>query len=175
MTDTDPKPRKVSTSPQGTDSTASNSESENPALPGPTPRANQRPRSNRDWWPNQVDLQVLDRTDPAADPMGEGFDYKEAVQALDAEAVKADIVQVMHTSQEWWPADHGHYGPLFIRMVVARGRHVPRGRRPGRRGQRRAALRPMFVAHQVRGARGLFSPTHRDRNRSGTDEYPPAG
>jgi catalase-peroxidase len=115
-TENDPKPRDASTSPQGTDTTASNSESENPALAGPTPHTGHRPRTNRDWWPNQVDLQVLNRTDPAADPLGAGFDYKKAVQALDAEAVKADIVQLMRTSQDWWPADYGHYGPLFIRM-----------------------------------------------------------
>jgi len=116
VTETDPKPRDASASPQGTDSTASNSESENPALSGPTPQGTQRPRTNRDWWPNQVDLQVLNRTDPAADPLGEGFDYKKAVQSLDVEAVKADLVSVMRTSQDWWPADYGHYGPLFIRM-----------------------------------------------------------
>ena len=112
----DPKPRDSSASPQGTDSTASRSESENPALKGPTADTNQRPRSNRDWWPNQVDLQVLNRTARESDPLGDDFDYKKAVSQLDFEAVKADIVQVMRTSQDWWPADWGHYGPLFIRM-----------------------------------------------------------
>jgi len=116
VTETDPKSRDASTSPQGTDATASNSESENPALSGPTPQTGQRPRTNRDWWPNQVDLQVLNRTDPAADPLGEDFDYRAAVQSLDHEGVKADLVSVMRTSQDWWPADYGHYGPLFIRM-----------------------------------------------------------
>jgi catalase-peroxidase len=112
----DPKPRDSSASPQGTDSTESQSESENPALKGPTFHPEQRPRSNRDWWPNQVDLQVLNRTSPGSDPLGEDFDYKQAVAQLDFEAVKADVVQVMRTSQDWWPADWGHYGPLFIRM-----------------------------------------------------------
>ena len=113
----DPKPRDSSASPQGTDSTASRSESENPALKGPTADTNQRPRSNRDWWPNQVDLQVLTRTSRESDPLGDDdFDYKKAVAQLDFEAVKADIIQVMRTSQDWWPADWGHYGPLFIRM-----------------------------------------------------------
>jgi catalase-peroxidase len=112
----DPKPRDSSASPQGTDSTESRSESENPALAGPSFHENARPRSNRDWWPNQVDLQVLNRTAPDSDPLGEGFDYKQAVAQLDFEAVKADIVAVMRTSQDWWPADWGHYGPLFIRM-----------------------------------------------------------
>jgi catalase-peroxidase len=113
----DPKPRDSSASPQGTDSTASRSESENPALKGPTFDEGHRPRSNRDWWPNQVDLQVLNRTARESDPLGDDdFDYKKAVSQLDFEAVKADIVQVMRTSQDWWPADWGHYGPLFIRM-----------------------------------------------------------
>ena len=113
----DPKPRDSSASPQGTDSTASRSESENPALKGPTFDGGHRPRSNRDWWPNQVDLQVLNRTARESDPLGDDdFDYKKAVSQLDFEAVKADIVAVMRTSQDWWPADWGHYGPLFIRM-----------------------------------------------------------
>jgi catalase-peroxidase len=116
VTETDPKPRDTSSSPQGTDTTASTSESENPAIPGPRPHVDQRPRTNRDWWPNQVDLQVLNRTSRQSDPLGEEFDYKAAVQSLDFDAVKADLVALMHTSQDWWPADYGHYGPLFIRM-----------------------------------------------------------
>jgi catalase-peroxidase len=83
----------------------------------PTAHPGRRPRTNRDWWPNQVDLSVLTRTSRESDPLGDdGFDYKRAVAQLDFDAVKADIVQVMHTSQDWWPADWGHYGPLFIRM-----------------------------------------------------------
>jgi catalase-peroxidase len=112
----DPKPRDSAASPQGTDTTESTSESENPALKGPSFEGGTRPRSNRDWWPNQVDLQVLNRTSRDSDPLGEDFDYKQAVSRLDFDAVKADIVQVMRTSQDWWPADWGHYGPLFIRM-----------------------------------------------------------
>ncbi len=112
----DPKPRASSASPQGTDSTASTSESENPALPGPSFSGNGRPRSNRDWWPAQVDLSVLNKPSRDSDPLGEDFDYKRAVSQLDFEAVKADVVRVMRTSQDWWPADWGHYGPLFIRM-----------------------------------------------------------
>ncbi|HEY0812127.1 MAG TPA: catalase/peroxidase HPI [Pseudonocardia sp.] len=112
----DPKPRDSSASPQGTDTTESTSESENPALAGPTFHPESRPRSNRDWWPNQVDLSVLNRTSPGSDPLGADFDYKKAVAQLDFDAVKADVVKVMRTSQDWWPADWGHYGPLFIRM-----------------------------------------------------------
>lgn len=76
-----------------------------------------RARTNRDWWPNRLDLSVLHRNPPAADPMGEGFDYAAEFATLDLAAVKADIEAVMTTSQDWWPADYGHYGPLFIRMA----------------------------------------------------------
>jgi catalase-peroxidase len=74
-------------------------------------------RSNRDWWPNQLDLAPLHRNSSLADPMGAGFDYAAEFATLDLDAVKADVVAVMTTSQEWWPADYGHYGPLFIRMA----------------------------------------------------------
>jgi catalase-peroxidase len=74
-------------------------------------------RTNRDWWPNQLDLSVLHVNPPAADPMGAQFDYAAEFQALDLAAVKRDITEVMTTSQDWWPADYGHYGPLFIRMA----------------------------------------------------------
>ena len=73
--------------------------------------------SNRDWWPNQLDLKPLHRRPPACDPMGGTFSYAEAFASLDLDALKKDIEQVMTTSQAWWPADFGHYGPLFIRMA----------------------------------------------------------
>jgi catalase-peroxidase len=94
----------------------STSESENPAIPSPTPVMNHRPQSNRDWWPNQVDLSVLNRPSKESDPLGEDFDYRAEFAKLDVEELKRDLVQVMRTSQDWWPADWGHYGPLFIRM-----------------------------------------------------------
>ncbi|MBT2407577.1 MULTISPECIES: catalase/peroxidase HPI [unclassified Streptomyces] len=93
----------------------SGSESENPAIPSPTPTPT-RPRTNRDWWPNQLDLQVLHQHSPRSNPMGEDFDYAEEFAALDVDALKQDVFEVMTTSQDWWPADYGHYGPLFIRM-----------------------------------------------------------
>ncbi|MFJ9940063.1 catalase/peroxidase HPI [Streptomyces erythrochromogenes] len=93
----------------------SGSESENPAIPSPTPEPT-RPRTNRDWWPNQLDLQVLHQNSPQASPMGEDFDYAEEFATLDVDALKRDVFEVMTTSQDWWPADYGHYGPLFIRM-----------------------------------------------------------
>jgi catalase-peroxidase len=74
-------------------------------------------RSNQDWWPNQLNLKVLHQNPPVRDPMGAGFDYAKEFQSLDLAAVKKDIEAVMTTSQDWWPADFGHYGPLFIRMA----------------------------------------------------------
>ncbi|MFG2485454.1 catalase/peroxidase HPI [Streptomyces virginiae] len=93
----------------------SGSDSENPVIPAPTP-APTRPRSNRDWWPNQLDLQVLHQNSPLADPMGDDFDYAKEFATLDLDALKRDVFEVMTASQDWWPADYGHYGPLFIRM-----------------------------------------------------------
>ncbi|MER5295083.1 peroxidase family protein, partial [Streptomyces pharetrae] len=94
----------------------SGSESENPAIPSPTPTPTRRPRTNRDWWPNQLDLQVLHQHSPRANPMEEDYDYPKEFATLDVEALKRDVFEVMTTSQDWWPADYGHYGPLFIRM-----------------------------------------------------------
>src|SRR5664280_40075 len=73
--------------------------------------------SNRDWWPNQLDVSVLHANSPKGDPLDADFDYAEAFASLDLAAVKRDIGEVMTTSQDWWPADFGHYGPLFIRMA----------------------------------------------------------
>ncbi len=71
----------------------------------------------REWWPDQLDLTVLHRNPPAADPMGADFDYAAEFATLDLEAVRRDLLALMTDSQEWWPADYGHYGPLFIRMA----------------------------------------------------------
>jgi catalase-peroxidase len=73
--------------------------------------------SNRDWWPNQLNLKILHQHVPQSNPMGEAFNYAEAFQSLDYAALKADIFELMTQSQDWWPADYGHYGPLFIRMA----------------------------------------------------------
>jgi catalase-peroxidase len=73
--------------------------------------------ANEHWWPDQLNLRPLAKNSPLIDPMGEGFDYAAEFAALDLAAVKAEIVKVMTTSQVWWPADYGHYGPLFIRMA----------------------------------------------------------
>src|SRR5882762_7058990 len=74
-------------------------------------------RSNRDWWPNQLNLQILHQNAPQSNPMGEEFNYAEEFKKLDLNALKKDIEALMRTSQDWWPADYGHYGPLFIRMA----------------------------------------------------------
>ena len=72
---------------------------------------------NKDWWPNQLNLKPLSRHARSTDPMGEDFDYAEEFKSLDLEALRKDLFELMTTSQDWWPADYGHYGPLFIRMA----------------------------------------------------------
>src|SRR5215467_9805739 len=74
-------------------------------------------RSNSDWWPNQLNLRILRQNSPQSDPMGEDFNYAEEFKNLDYEALKEDLAAVMTDSQDWWPADFGHYGGLFIRMA----------------------------------------------------------
>ena len=74
-------------------------------------------KSNHDWWPNQLHLEILHQHTPESSPMGEDFNYAEEFKTLDLAAVKKDLTALMTDSQEWWPADYGHYGPLFIRMA----------------------------------------------------------
>jgi len=88
-----------------------------PVLHGARIHAAGRGTSNRDWWPNALNLRILSQHAPATDPMGEAFDYAEEFKSLDLDAVKQDIYALMTDSQAWWPADYGHYGPLFIRMA----------------------------------------------------------
>ncbi|GAA1141944.1 catalase/peroxidase HPI [Nocardioides aquiterrae] len=95
---------------------AHGSESENPAIDSPTPKTGGRPHTNKDWWPNQLDLSVLHKNGPQASPLGPDFSYAEEFEKLDLAELRRDIVQVLNTSQDWWPADFGHYGGLFIRM-----------------------------------------------------------
>jgi catalase-peroxidase len=118
----------------------SESESENPVIPSPTPKST-RPRTNRDWWPNQLDLTVLHQHSPRSNPMGEDFDYAEEFKSLDLDALKRDIFEVMTTSQDWWPADYGHYGPLLIRMTwhAAGTYRIADGRGGGGSGDQRFA------------------------------------
>jgi catalase-peroxidase len=97
------------------DTSHSTSESENPAISAPTPKVH-APLTNRDWWPNQVDVSKLHAQSSKATPFGEDFDYAKEFAKLDVEALKADVISMLTTSQDWWPADYGHYGGLFIRL-----------------------------------------------------------
>jgi catalase-peroxidase len=108
-----------------------------PALHG-GPRST---RSNRDWWPNQLNIGVLHQNTPASNPMGEAFDYNEEFDSLDLNAVIKDLHALMTDSQEWWPADYGHYGPFFIRMTwhAAGTYRIGDGRGGGGAGQQRFA------------------------------------
>ncbi|AXI41694.1 catalase/peroxidase HPI [Sulfitobacter sp. SK011] len=74
-------------------------------------------RSNKDWWPNQLNLKILHQNSPLGDPMGKDFNYAEEFKKLDLDALKADLAALMTDSQDWWPADYGHYGPMFVRMA----------------------------------------------------------
>ena len=96
---------------------------------------------NEDWWPEQLDLRPLQQFPPQADPMGEGFDYAKEFESLDFDAVKSDLKALMKDSQEWWPADYGHYGPFFIRMAwhSAGTYRTSDGRGGGGRGMQRFA------------------------------------
>jgi catalase-peroxidase len=91
-----------------------NSESKCPVMGGTHARGTM---ANQHWWPNQLNLKMLHQNPPQADPMGEGFNYAEEFKKLDLQALKKDLYALMTDSQEWWPADYGHYGGLFIRMA----------------------------------------------------------
>src|SRR5262245_31316283 len=93
------------------------SESSCPVMNGTHRHTAAGARSNRDWWPNQLTLEILHQNSPLANPMGKEFNYAEEFKKLDLGALKKDIEEVMTTSQGWWPADYGHYGPLFVRMA----------------------------------------------------------
>ncbi len=120
--------------------TDTGSDSENPVIPAPTPKAH-RPLSNQDWWPNQPNLQVLHQHSPESNPMGADFSYADEFKTLDVDALKRDIFDVMTTSQDWWPADYGHYGPLLIRLTwhAAGTYRIADGRGGGGEGAQRFA------------------------------------
>ena len=93
------------------------SESKCPVLGGAHKHGATGSTANQHWWPNQLNLKILHQNDPAGSPMDADFDYAEAFQSLDHDALKADIMALMTDSKDWWPADYGHYGPFFIRMA----------------------------------------------------------
>ncbi|MFL5843214.1 MAG: catalase/peroxidase HPI [Solirubrobacteraceae bacterium] len=127
--------------PDNASPTHSVSESENPAIPSPEPKTGGRPHTIQDWWPNQLDLRVLHWHSDLSDPLDDGFNYTEAFKALDVEALKQDLIDAMTSSQDWWPADYGHYGPLFIRMSwhAAGTYRIADGRGGGGQGAQRFA------------------------------------
>ncbi|TVP46579.1 MAG: catalase-peroxidase, partial [Gemmatimonadales bacterium] len=96
---------------------ASTSAGKCPVMHGAIARTTAGGTTNRDWWPNQLDVGILRQHSERSSPMGRGFDYRESFAGLDLEAVRKDLFELMTDSQEWWPADYGHYGPLFIRLA----------------------------------------------------------
>jgi catalase-peroxidase len=107
----------------------------------PSKRSMGKAKTNKDWWPNQLDLSVLRQNSEKADPMGDTYDYRKAFSSLDYDALKSDINKVLTESQDWWPADFGNYGPLFIRMAwhSAGTYRTGDGRGGSREGQQRFA------------------------------------
>src|SRR2546423_7860002 len=95
--------------------------------------------TNRDWWPNQLVLDVLHQNSRLSNPTDEAYNYAQEFKTLDLDALKRDLIKVMKTSQDWWPADYGHYGPLFIRMTwhAAGTYRIEDGRGGGGTGQQR--------------------------------------
>ena len=87
-----------------------------PVMHGRSTAARFSTRSNRDWWPNALNLRILSQQSAKSNPMGTGFSYREELKKLDVQALRKDLIALMTVSQDWWPADYGHYGPLFVRM-----------------------------------------------------------
>jgi catalase-peroxidase len=121
-------------------SDTTHSESENPVIHAPEPKGH-APLTNQDWWPNQVDVSKLHPHAPQSDPLGDDFDYAKEFAKLDVEALKADVISMLTTSQDWWPADYGHYGGLFIRLSwhAAGTYRIHDGRGGGGQGMQRFA------------------------------------
>ena len=92
-------------------------EIKSPVMNGANGTQTTRARSNRDWWPNQLPVEILHQNSPLSNPMGKEFNYAEEFKKLDLDAMIKDLHALMTTSQDWWPADYGHYGGLFIRMA----------------------------------------------------------
>ena len=112
-----------------------------PVMHGATAHTTFNVRGNGDWWPNQLNLKILHQNTPASDPMGADFNYAEEFKKLDLKALKEDLYALMTDSQDWWPADYGHYGPFFVRMTwhSAGTYRTADGRGGGGSGQQRFA------------------------------------
>ncbi|MDX1333372.1 MAG: peroxidase family protein, partial [Robiginitalea sp.] len=122
-------------------SSSAGDESKCPFLNGELKQAAGGGTTNRDWWPNSLNLNILRQHSEKADPMDPNFNYKEAFESLDLEAVKKDLRDLMTDSKDWWPADYGHYGPFFIRMAwhAAGTYRIADGRGGGGTGNQRFA------------------------------------
>ena len=116
-------------------------EAKTPVLNGVHTHTETKARSNRDWWPNLLTVEILHQNGPLSNPMGQEFNYAEEFKKLDLDALKKDVEKVMTTSQDWWPADYGHYGPLLIRMTwhAAGTYRIADGRGGGGEGAQRFA------------------------------------
>ena len=118
-----------------------NDESKCPVMHGAHSQKAAGSMANQHWWPNQLNLKMLSQNSSLTDPMSEDFDYAAEFQTLDLDAVRKDIFELMTASQDWWPADYGHYGPLFIRMAwhSAGTYRIADGRGGGASGSQRFA------------------------------------
>ena len=95
-----------------------------PVMHGAITKNSSSGQSNREWWPNQLNLNILHQNDKKSSPMDAGFNYRKEFLKLDYQALKDDLTALMYDSQEWWPADYGHYGPFFIRMAWLLPGHI---------------------------------------------------
>ena len=120
---------------------SNDSESKCPVMHGALSTNKSSGTSNQDWWPNQLNLSILHQHDQKSDPMDQDFDYREEFKKLDYDALKKDLNDLMTDSQDWWPADYGHYGPFFIRMTwhAAGTYRIGDGRGGGGTGNQRFA------------------------------------
>ena len=115
-----------------------NDDSMGPVTGGTHKHMDSRGMSNRDWWPNQLRLDILRQHCSLSNPMGESFNYADEFKSLDLEAVKKDLRALMTDSQDWWPADFGHYGPLFTSLTSTRPSLVQAHRSTGSKNRRAA-------------------------------------